>query len=267
MIRRVRAIAGLLACWAGAASAGVYIETEERDVKTGRAGATQKIYLQAEKARFEAPGETIAILQADTLSVLDPAEKSYVVLDRAAMERMGSQVNGAMALANATLAKLPPEQRAMLEQMLKEQIPGAPVGKPVEMKVVDTGRSETVDGRSCRVWEVRLDGVLDQQHCVVPFDSLPGDEDVRGAFERMGRFFESMQAALPAYAAAAATEFDSLARLGGFPVLTRDFERGKPTGNETRVETWREESVPASMFEVPPGYRKRDLAAEPDPGR
>jgi hypothetical protein len=261
MMRWVCAIAALLAGAAGAASAGVFIETQERNEKTGAAGATQQIYLQADAARFETPGEDVSILRGDTLTVLDPSAKTYVVVDRAALERMATQMSGAMAQLNAQLAELPPEQRAAMQQMMQGRMPGA-APAPVAKQVVDTGRTETVDGRTCRVWDVTRAGVLVEQHCVVAYRALPGDVDVRAAFERMSHFFQQMAAANPAFAGAG-NDFEALTKLDGFPVLTREFEQGKPTGDETHVKTWREEAVAPDRFEVPRDYRKRDLSERP----
>jgi hypothetical protein len=55
---------------------------------------------------------------------------------------------------------------------------------------------------------------------------------------------------------------EAMASVKGYPILWRDFEGGKPTGEETVLRTWREETVAPALLEVPKGFRKRDLMSE-----
>jgi hypothetical protein len=134
----------------------------------------------------------------------------------------------------------------------------------VKLEVVDAGRAETVDGRSCRVWTVKRNDVAEQQHCVVPFDTLPGNEDLRAVFDRMASLLGELRKALPQGDDDPNAEFEVYAKMNGYPVLTRELSKDKPTGEETRLVAWRAERVPAAKFEVPAGYEKRELAGEPD---
>ena len=47
--------------------------------------------------------------------------------------------------------------------------------------------------------------------------------------------------------------------LNAAPVLD---DGGKPTGEETVLRAWREESIAPALLQVPKGYRKRDLMSE-----
>ena len=43
----------------------------------------------------------------------------------------------------------------------------------------------------------------------------------------------------------------------------RAYENGKLINEETLVKVWREEAVPASMFEVPAGYQRKQMPVGP----
>jgi hypothetical protein len=47
--------------------------------------------------------------------------------------------------------------------------------------------------------------------------------------------------------------------VGGFPVRTRSYEDGKLGTKEQLVKVWREETVPASLFEIPAGYKQKQM--------
>jgi len=251
----MQALALLLAC-AAAAHAGVYIESVEKDTKSKKAGETHRFWAQGGNARVEA-GATTTLLKGDAMVVIDAKQKSYFVLDRAAMKRMAGQMNAMRDQMNSQLAGLPPEQRAMVERMMGG---GSMAGAAAPtIATVDTGRSEKVDGRTCRVWDVTMNAQVTQQHCVVPFSGLPGKEDLRAIVERMAALSEELRKALPQMDASMS---DVAGGMNGYPVLTRYYERGKPSGRERRVSAWREESVAGDKFEVPAGYKQRDLAGE-----
>jgi hypothetical protein len=214
-----------------------------------------RFWAQGGNARVEA-GANVTLLKGDALIVVDTKQKSYLVLDRAAMQQIAGKVGAMREQMNAQLAALPPEQRAMVERMMGG---GGMAAAAPEIATVDTGRSETVGERTCRVWDVTMDAEVTQQHCVVPFSGMPGNEDVQAIIERMASLTEELRSALPQMDASLS---EVAGGMDGYPVLTRYYERGKPSGRERRLKAWREEAVPAEKFEVPAGFKQRDLAAE-----
>jgi len=240
---------------ATASHAGVYIESIERDTASGKTGETHRFWAQGGNARVEA-GARFTLMKGDAVYVIDTKKKSYFLLDRAAMKRLAGQMGALREQMNAQLANVPPEQRAMVERMMGGGMAGAAAQS---IATVDTGRSEKVDGRACRVWDVKLNDQVTQQHCVVPFEALPGKEDLRAIVERMAALTEELRKAMPQMEASMS---DVGGGMNGYPVLTRYYERGKPSSRERRVSAWREESVPADKFALPAGYQQRDIAAE-----
>ena len=87
---------------------------------TSRPAATelsQKMYVQNGLGRFVDAGGRATLIKNGTLYIIDDADKSYIAFDKATMEKLAKKINAAMAQMKDQLAKLPPEQRAQMEQI------------------------------------------------------------------------------------------------------------------------------------------------------
>jgi hypothetical protein len=241
-------------------SAGVFVETVNRDIAAGTTTPKQKIYVQNGFGRFMDPEGRSSLIKGDTLYIIDDKDKSYIVMDKATMEQVAKKLNAQMEQLKQQMAKLPPEQRAQLEQVLG----GAGLGgAPRTVEVADTGKSDKVDGRACKLWDVTRDGVLDEQICVAPYSSLPGKENFSTVFGNFAKVFEEMAKSVPMLSGMMANEFSAQVKTNGYPVRQRAYENGKLINEETLVKTWREEAIPASLFEVPAGYTRKSLPVGP----
>jgi len=242
---------------AQAAGAGVYVELVDRDLTSGKTELSQKIYVQDGLGRFvDAEGRS-TLIKDGTLYVIDDADKSYVSFDKATMEQLAKKISETMEQMKEQLAKLPPDQRAQMEQMM----PGMSGGEQKwVVEALDTGKSEKVDGRSCRVWDIKRNGELDDQLCVVPYSALPGKENFSVVFANFARVFEEMAKSVPMLSGMMSNEFGAYSKVNGFPVRSRAYEEGKLGNTEHNMRVWREEAIPASMFTVPAGYKQKQMS-------
>jgi hypothetical protein len=261
------AIAAVAALPAIAAQAGVYIETQESSKATDRPGQMQRMYVQDGAARIEqGNGKDSAeyvIFRNDTLYVIDPAKKRYTELDRETIRTIGGAVNSAMEQMREELAKLSPEQRAMVEQMMGSKANAMMAGsgpKPV-VAAKDTGQSDTVDGRKCADWEITRDGKRSETLCVVPFSSVPGKEDLLDLAKRMRSLVEELTGALAEFGGSV-NDLELMDAVQGFPVRIREYDENDALQNEVLLKSWREEEFPAARFEIPAGYEKHDIKSE-----
>jgi hypothetical protein len=251
------AAAALLA--ATTAAAGVRIETVTRDVKTKAAnGDLQVIMVQDGKIRMNIPKNNNGmILKNSIMYVLDDKKKTYMEMDKATMKKTADQAGAAMKQMQEQMAKMSPEQRAQMEKMMGGNMPpGMMSGKPDTWDVKNTGKSDTSEGRKCTIWTLNKNGKLHEELCVVPFASLPGKEDFEKTFKELAESFAGMTDGLPG----AGDSVKARNSIKGYPIRTRFFE---PTGAERAMETvvtkWVEESIPSSSFDVPAGYKKREM--------
>jgi hypothetical protein len=209
-------------------------------------------------ARIETATGDVMIFKGDMLYTLDRESRSYRVMDQATMQQMASGINSAMQQMQARMAQMTPEQRAQMQQLMGALGGAGPNAKPDVYEAVDTGRNETAAGRGCRVWNIKRNGVVEDEYCVVPFSSLPGKEDVQALMRRMGEMSQSLQQAMPNVASSGGM-MGAYNRINGYPVRQRDIVAGKPAATEDLLKTWQEQSVPAAMFEIPAGYARKDM--------
>jgi hypothetical protein len=259
MKSKVLVLSSLGALAAGTAQAGVYVEMVNHDLSNDTRDIAQKMYVQGGRGRFVDPDGRATIIKDGMLYMIDDSLKTYVVFDRPTMDALAKQLNAVMEQAKEQISKLPPDARAQAEEQLAQQMPGMAGDKKWVVEAVDTGKSDKVDGRSCRVWEMKRNGELDDQLCVVPYDSMPGKENFQSVFADFARAFEEMAKSVPMLSGAMTNEFAAQARVNGFPVRSRAYEDGKPGQLEQVLSVWREEKIPAAMFEVPAGYKKEQL--------
>ena len=245
---------------AQAASAGVYVELVDHDIPSGKVELSQKMYVQNGQGRFVDAGGRTTLIKNGTMYVIDDTDKSYIAFDKATMEKLAMKINEAMAQMKEQLAKMPPEQRAQMEAMLPSMMGS---DKKWVVEVIDTGKSDKVDGRACRVWDVKRNGELDDQMCVVAYTSLPGKENFQAMFANFAKVFEEMAKSAPMLSGMMTNEFDAQSKVNGFPVRTRGYENGKLGDTEHNVRVWREEAIPASMFEIPAGYKQKQMPMGP----
>jgi hypothetical protein len=248
----------------GLAQAGVYVEMVDHQISGNKTTPAQKMYVQGNAGRFvdmdEDGNSSATIIKDGNLYAIDDTDKTYVQLDQATMERLGKKMNDGLEQVKEQLAKMPAEQRAQMEEMLGKQIPGFAGGESKwTVEAVDTGKSDKVDGRACRLWDVKRNGELDEQLCVVPFNALPGKENFQQVFANFAKVFEEMAKTVPMLAGLMSNEFTAQEKINGFPVRARDYENGKLSDTERVMTIWREENVPASMFTVPAGYKRKSM--------
>ena len=115
------------------------------------------------------------------------------------------------------------------------------------------GKSDTVEGRKCRVWHFRQDGNVIDEMCVVPFSTLPGKEDMRKTMMKLAEAFAGMRKNVPG----AAEQVKARNGIDGYPVRSRPYFNGKPQGVESVLKSWTETNIPAANFEIPAGYTKK----------
>lgn len=263
-MKRIAMIAvGLLA--AHTASAGVYAELFDHNLTTNSSQLKQKMYVQGGNGRIVDAEGRATIIKDGTLYIVDDSDKTYVVFDKPTMEKLAKNLNEGMAQVKEQLAKLPPEQRAQAEAQMGPAAAALLHGGEQQwtVDVKDTGKSDKVDGRACKLWDVTRNGELDEQICVVPYSAMPGKEDLQKVFGSFARSFEEMAKSVPMLSGMMANEFSAYAKTNGYPVRQRNYENGKLSDEETVVKVWREEAVPASMFEVPTGYTKKSMPVGP----
>ena len=92
------------------------------------------------------------------LYIINPEAKTYSELTKADADRMGGQINDAMAQMQAQLANMPPEQRAMVEKMMAARMGGAGRGAAAAKTEYRKTGTDTVGKWPCDKYEGTQNG-------------------------------------------------------------------------------------------------------------
>jgi len=212
--------------------AGVKIVSENTDLATKKV-TTDTILLDANRMRMESDNDKAVVMfltdgGRNRMVMLDKAKNQYQEIDEATMKQLADQMSGAMAQMDAAMKNMPPEQRAMMEKMMKGKMPQAAAAAP---KTVYTAKgSGSVNGFSCTKYEgVRGAEKVADVCAGVPAQLKLSASDMQ-IFEKMKEFSSSLLSALansPIKISAQTGSFE--AGYEGFPIQKTDFDNGQPT--------------------------------------
>jgi hypothetical protein len=244
--------------------AGIHVENVTRDITTkAQQGNTQTMLVQNGMMRTNASSSGAVILKGSTIIMIDDKRKQYREMTKEDLKKMAAGAGEAMAKMQEKMKNMTPEQRAMMEKMMGNRIPGGmgSPDKPDTWESKNLGTTATVEGRKCQNWNLLRNGAPFEELCVVPYNTLPGKEDFQKVFKEMAEAFGDLAKQVPG----ADQSAKARAAINGYAVRTRMYASdGKFRPTETIMTKWVEESIPASMFEPPAGYVKAELPKRPD---
>lgn len=240
---------------APAAQAGVTLTGEHKTLDGSIPAFTYTVSIDKDKVRMESsnnPGNSF-IYRADkgVFWMVDANQKSYSEMTRKDMEGLANTMDAAMKQMQEQLAKLPPEQRKMMEDMMKQNMPGA--GSQAKLSYKKTG-SGKVGSWACEKYESYQDGQKKAEMCVVDPTLLGFSAEDFKALKDLAKPFEKlakdMQAMLPQDGVEGAPK--------GAPVKSTIFENGKAKA-ETLIKQVKKDGVSPALFEVPKGFAKKAM--------
>lgn len=220
--------------------AGMSIQIKDGDVLMGAEGS---------KALYKAGSHEIV--------VIDHAQRNFMVIDDAAAQKMNDQVsamqeqmNAMMAQMQKQMADMTPEQRAQIEQAMRQQMPGMAT-EPPETSVQRMGK-DSVSGIPCEKILVKAGGRPAHEACVASADALgiPA-EDYRSMLAAM----DAMQEIMRKMSAGLGVLPINVRQLNGIPVRMKNLDDGSTSSLTARSDA----SLDAGLFEVPAGYSRREL--------
>jgi len=285
MFKRLLVLATLTI--AAPATAGVVFDIETNDLAKE---TTYKGQVFAQGRHFKMtvlPSAEDAVTAASTMIfdadrremiVIDDARQSYVVIDEKMVHSMAEQVKEARAKTEhamenmeGMLSKLPEDQRAMVEKMMKErmkaqaQIVPDPETAPTP-KLEKTGEHKKLNGHSTTRFDVYRENEKLREMWVASWDEIEGGEEASAVFASMVEFMENLtrsfasESGLPGLAGGAmgGSMFAYMKELGGFPVLTREFD-GETLTSESTLRGSQRMTIEAAAFKPPKGYTRQTM--------
>lgn len=242
--------------------AGVVMDMVSRD-SSGLETDRSKFYSQSKMVRMDqgedGDVENSMIFLGDHFVYLNHRDKSYIVMDEEMLEQVSTKIDDAMKEMEAQLANMPPEQRAMVEQMMKGRMQGV-MGqqreKAPEPRVESMGTSKW-QSYKCKQYAIFEGPEKTQEVCAAKLDEVDGADEVMEAFVGMAAYIEKMTESLPMMENDGLNPGELMKQIDGFPVHTVDYVNGKAE-REMSLDSVVEEDLDPNLFVVPKDYRRED---------
>jgi hypothetical protein len=250
---------------AGQLFAGGVLEMSTKN-SSGATVVASRMYAQAGKLRMDQMDEsgavqTSAIFQNNEMVMVNYADKKFHRIDEKTLAQLGAQMqkaSAAMKQLEQQMANMPPEQRAMMEKMMKGRMAGmAGMGaKPPVIRFEADGMG-TWQSYTCKNYTVYAGDQKTQEMCTVPASKVEGAEEFVAAARNMKEFFDKFKEALqmPGLANLAQNPAEVIGQVEGFPVHTKEFENGV-LRQEKFLSSSKTESLSDSLFSPPQGFRE-----------
>jgi hypothetical protein len=195
-------------------------------------------------------------LQKDgVLRVIDDDSKTWFELDHQSLEQM---TGGAMAQMQEQMAKMPPEQRAMAEQMMKSAMGSMEAPKPV--RYVWSKDQQKVNGYDCtRVDVMRGDEKRAEYWGTTSADFKMSDDEkatAKAMYDCISGLAIMAQRGIGGGSQTTTFQWDT--SVDGYPLISRCFE-GADTTLDVHLVRSDHKPLADALFQVPDGYKKQDL--------
>lgn len=259
--------------WAAAGRAGLIVESTVRE--GNGAEVASKMIMDSVGLRTDSP-EGAFIFRPDKQLVwmLDPSKKEYHQITESELTQMSSKMDEAMKQMKEQLDQLPPEQRVMVEQMMKSQMPaGIPAGDlgGASVPVVKTtyekvGEDEKVGSWNCDKYVEMENGVKVGEVWTVPALTFLSFTKYFKMLMKLGDFFGKMpmdQAKAFEIPLLKVSEGEEEGGLSGIPVKEIRYKADGSVVSSWELKKVTEEAVDALVFEIPKDYKQRALMEEP----
>jgi hypothetical protein len=202
---------------------------------------------------------------------VDHADRSYVVVDRAAVEAFAGQLAAAQLEVERKILQLPPEQRGVVAELVRSR--REPPLRRGEVEIRPSGELGEEQGYPVVGYDLLYSGKKAHELWVTDWENLPGGDGPIAVFREMASLYRQLVDPL-AEAAAKSPDvdfddagflrvdrrlpLDGFHRIKGFPVLVRSFG-GDAVERRTVLQSVTEEPVDNGEFAPPEGYRPRAM--------
>ena len=269
------ALAWMMIVVLGAAPAEAGIDVQARTVAAGAEDQTSRMRIEGKQLRLDTPrppsgqGKTSMMFDGTkkVLRVVRHGDRSYVEIDESSARQLAARVNEAQEKMRAHLDKLPAAQRETLEKMMKSGALPFPSAEkdaepPPALQATPTGKTETIDGKSCEVHELRRGDEKKGSVCVASWDTVGIEAADLAVLADLSEFQSQLSSAMGSSAISPEGPFELLEIIDGFPLRTRAM-RGDAMASETFFEEVRKTPIEEAVFAVPDGFQKKPVAPSP----
>jgi hypothetical protein len=222
----------------------------------GGPAATRTSYISSDHVRMSQPdgNEAIIDMKSGQMTVLQGDKRTYYVVTRQDMDALAARVkqqmnSPEMKKAQEQMNNLPPEQKKKMD---------AAMGGMFAYDVKKTGTTRTIAGYKCENWTITVGQFSKSEQCVTNELKLPAHswDMYRGYADSM----KTMMAAMGPMARNATAMQEQFKKMQGIPLAntTTTNVMGQRSVTTSEVTAIKEGSIPASVWEIPAGFKKVD---------
>ncbi len=262
MLRRtVFAAVVAIVVLASTAYAGMIIKSTSKVYGPHQLSAETTLYLGAGKLRMDTTDSSgrkqIVIFRKDKqlFWVINPAKGTYAEITKAQLHQMKQRMEEMKRQMKEAMKNMPPEQRAMMEKMMKERMPSMNQEKAPPVVYRKVGR-DRVGAWQCTKYEGVVHGTKTEDVWVTPFSVVKVTPSDLETLKEMGDFFSELSSGTSSSALEDVGKWEKTFK--GFPVKNVSYEKGKRV-YEDQIEEVKRSTLSQKVFELPQGLRKETL--------
>ena len=242
---------------------GIVMEQMRYELKTPDKKDKGILLIQDNKMLFKDTTNNVSTLfdfDRDQMIVLDHNGQTFTVIDpKAFVKAIEDYTKEVKRMRQKHLESLPPEQREMVEKMIKkrELESGKNGTGKIVISIKNSGVSENISGYKASKYEVFHNDELNEELWLTNDLNIQKELDLKKMSNLMTEF-KKVNKRLGNDTIVNEDAFINLFANGGFPLKTVDRSFGETVYIEEVVDI-RKEDIPADNFKLPSGYKEKSV--------
>lgn len=254
----------LLTVLVSSLSAGVLVVSAQTSTLRPDQKETTQIYVDADRLRIETKGGAmshVVIFRQDKqlFWMIDSKDGSYMEMRKEDVQQIQATMNESMKALEAQMKNLPPEQRQMMEQMMKGKMSTATPKKAPQGAYKKTASGEKVNQWICDKYEGYFEGKKIKELWTTDWKQFGLSAEEFNVFKEIGEFFEGLAKNAPmTFDKVGSEEWAKEQGYAGIPVKTLSYLDGQLQGT-MEITAARRQDFNASLFDLPAGLKKKEF--------
>ena len=247
----------------GSTYAGIVMEQMRYELKTPDKKDKGLLLIQDNKMLFKDTTNNVSTLfdfDRDQMIVLDHNKQTFTVIDpEAFVKAVEEYTKKAEEMRQKHIESLPPEQREMVEKMIKERelASGKDTTGKIVISIKNSEVSEEISGYNASKYEVFHNDKLNEELWLTNDLDIQNELDLEKMSSLMTEF-KKVNKRLGDDTVVNEEAFISLFANGGFPLKTVDHSFGETVFIEEVVDI-KKQDIPKDNFKLPSGYKERSV--------
>ncbi len=234
--------------------AGILMINTNETYDMNKEKITSRVYVDKDRIRVDSQGTKIDntfIYRRDkeVFWTIDNKEKTYMEITRADMLGMKKKMDEAMNKMKEQMKNMPPDERAMMEKMMKGQMPFRPE-EPIYKK---RASGIIVNKWNCDKYEGYMDGKKAEEIWTTDWEKLGLKREDLEVMEGLGGFFGEFSREQHTFYKVGSQERG----YAGIPIRTITYSNGKIM-DKTELKEIRKQNFASSLFNLPKGFKKNE---------